>query len=138
MEIRTLTFWIRKGCRKPKMDGSARSICSAHDIYTSRRMARDGEGCLFIVDIAKEMTDSLDIGPAQCGRLIIKLWRESKSLGRLGKFKLPFREYDNGKTVAIGDLAIKAIGGAEESIRQWGGRLASQGKVYCNQSKALQ
>ena len=44
---------------------------------------------------------------------------------------------DDGRTVALGMQAVLAIGGADESLRNWDARIAGQGRVTANQSRAL-
>ena len=118
---RTLLLWTAKGCRKPKMQGTATAVCSAVTIRNLRRSAADGRGRLWIVDA---------ISAAHARGLIAK-----HKAGERG-FAMS-AVVDDGRTVALGMQAVLAIGGANESLRNWDARIAGQGRVTANQSRAL-
>jgi len=119
--MKTLILWTPKKCRKAKTIGLATAVCSAATIVDLRRYARDGQGRLWIVDAAT----------AEEARAIIARHKAGDDAAGMTA------ALDDGRTVAIGTQAVLAIGGANESRRKWDARLASQGRVTENQSRAL-
>jgi len=114
--MKTVLFWLPKGCRKPKMQGLATAVCSAATIQVFRRMALDGKGKFFIVDCET----------AAQGRDIIK----SRKAGMVANL-------DDGNTIVLGVTAVLAINGANESCANWDSRIAQNGKVSERESRAL-
>lgn len=121
---KTLLFWKPKGCRKPKMVGTATSKCSALTIMDFSRMAMKGDGTFYVVDA----------GSAEIGRAIIRIYNEEKANPE--RFKVPVSD-TNGRIVAIGERALQALRGAGQSISMWDRRIQEQGRVTIKQSKAL-
>jgi hypothetical protein len=122
-ETKTIIFWIKKGCRKPKQLGLATAVCSVNTIDDMSKAAREGRGKLFIVEAAT----------ADAGRKTIAAFRagESTGAGVVSVIEGPDR------IVAIGLKACAAIAGASSGKRNWDARLARQGRVTENQSRAL-
>ncbi len=119
--MKTLLLWTAKGCRKPKVQGTATAAGSAATIHTMRRSAGDGRGRLWVVDAAT----------AAEARELIARHRAGESVAAMSAV------VDDGRTVALGTQAVLAIGGANEAMRHWDARLARQGRVTVEQSKAL-
>jgi len=120
-DTKVMILWVRKGARKPKMQGTATAVCSASKIETFRRMARAGRGRLYLIE-GRTATEA---------RYLIDGYRKDQEA-------FPVRmETDGGKTVALGARAVMAIGGAAEARENWDRRVREQGKVTERQSKAL-
>lgn len=117
-------FWLRKGCRTPKMVGTATAAGSVGSIDAYARMAREGKGRFFVVDCAH----------AREGREIIKAWRNGDK-GRVGGITTVVEGPD--RIVALGTHAALAIGGASFKAAVWDDRIRSQGRVTVEQSRAL-
>lgn len=124
MEHKTLLFWKEKRCRKPKMVGTATANCSALTIMDFSRMALRGDGTFYVID-----AETADVG-----RAIIKIYDQNKSTPE--KFKVPVSD-TNGRVIAVGEQALKALEGAGHSISLWESRIQEQGRVTMQQSKAL-
>lgn len=119
--MKTLLMLIHPGCKLPKQNGTATSTGSALKIRDMRNYAVNDNAKFFIVD-----ADS-----AEHARALIRDYRDSK---------LPpesIHTYDNEHTICIGTTANEAIAGSNSSISAWDTRLAKQGKVTMQQSKAL-
>ena len=117
----TLLRWTATGCRKPKTQGTATAVCSAATTHHMRRSATDGRGRLWIVDAAT----------AAEARELIARHKAGESVAAMSAV------VDDGRTVALGMQAVLAIGGANESLRNWDARIAGQGRVTEDQSRAL-
>ncbi len=123
MAIKTIVFWLEKGCRKPKQAGLATAPDSVHLIDEYCRMAREGRGRLFIVDAHT----------ASEGREHIASWRKKESTPHaIGSVIL-----GPDRIVALGMNACAAIAGAAAGKRAWDARLARQGIVKIDQTRAL-
>ena len=120
--MKTILLWTAKGCRKPKMQGTATAECSAVTIRNLRRSAADGRGRLWIVDATTA---------AEARELIARHKAGEDGVAAMTAV------VDDGRTVALGMQAVLAIGGADESLRNWDARIAGQGRVTANQSRAL-
>jgi len=120
--MKTLLLWTAKGCRKPKMIGTATAVCSTATIHDMRRAATAGRGRLWIVD-ADTAADARD-----------QIARHKAGEDGIAAMTAVL---DDGRTVAIGMRAVLAIGGANESRRNWDARIARQGRVTEDQSRAL-
>jgi hypothetical protein len=120
--MKTLLLWTAKGCRKPKVQGTATAAGSAATIHTMRRSATDGRGRLWIVDAATA---------AEARELIARHKAGEDGVAAMSAV------VDDGRTVALGTQAVLAIGGANESLRHWDARLARQGRVTVEQTRAL-
>lgn len=127
MEVKTMILWTRKGCRKPKMIGTATAECSAATIHDLRTAARAKEGKLWIVDSHSAAGARASIARHKAGDTASSIARGSGMV----------LSVDDGRTVALGFLAVLAVGGANESIRHWNDRIAHQGRVNTRQSRAL-
>lgn len=126
--IKTMLLWTRKGCRKPKMQGTATAVCSAATIEQFRKMARAGEGRFWLVDARTAEEARRIIAAHVRGSLRVKEGRNSAAF---------IAVTDEGRTVALGRLAVAALGGAREACEKWDERIRRQGKVTERQSKAL-
>ena len=128
MKIKTMLLWTAKGCRKPKVLGSASSTCSAATIAQFRRMAAVGKGRFWIVT---ETT-------ADGARNLIRVWKGATLAQRAALFQDGYgATYDNGRTVALGIDAVRAVRAAERSCARWDDRIRTQGRVTEKQSRAL-
>ena len=119
--MKTMLFWCPKGCRKAKMQGLATAASSAATIRWMRTAALERRGRAWIVEASS----------AAEGRGLIKAHKAGESIAAM------VAVLDDGRTVAIGTSAVVAIGGANESLRNWDARIARQGRVTIEQSKAL-
>jgi len=121
--MKTIIFWLNKGCRKPKQQGLATAAGSVHLIDGMVGRAREGKGRLFIVDAET----------AAKGRQAITSWRAGESTGHAiwSVIEGPDR------IVALGVNAVAAIAGAAAGKRNWDERLRTQGRVKVNQTRAL-
>ena len=72
---KTMILWTRKGCRKPKMLGTATAACSAATIHDMRCAARAGEGRLWIVDASSAVTARAAIARHKAGASDAELMR---------------------------------------------------------------
>lgn len=125
MTDKTMIFWVRKGARKPMMQGLASAECSVLRIHDFTRMAARGDGRLYIVD-----------GPnAAHGRRRIAAYRanQAQDIGGPGMTA----SLHDGRVVAIGVNACRAIAGATEGARNWDARLARDGRVRIADTRAL-
>ncbi len=122
---RVILFWLPKRCRKPKQVGLATAIGSAATIHDLARRAFEGGGRLFVVEAAT----------ADYGRQLIQahLGRQSPEIGSPGMKTV----LGGGRVVAIGTRACLALAGAADSIQKWDSRIASRGRVTCDESRAL-
>ncbi len=122
---RVILFWLPKRCRKPKQVGLATAIGSAATIHDLARRAFEGGGRLFVVEAPT----------ADYGRQLIQAHRsrQSPEIGSPGMKTV----LAGGRVVAIGTRACLALAGAADSIRQWDARIATRGRVTCDESRAL-
>jgi hypothetical protein len=119
--MKTIIFFTRKRARTPKMQALATASGSAVVIRELCRMAKAGEGHLYLVDAPT----------AEYGRRRIAAFRagDKPDIGAPAMTTV----IDNGRVVAIGANAGLALAGASEAIRHWearrrrdGGRLKVQ------------
>jgi hypothetical protein len=119
--MKTIIFFTRKRARTPKMQGLATASGSAVVIRELCRMARAGEGHVYLVDAPT----------AEHGRRRIAAFHagEKPDIGAPAMTTV----LEDGRIVAIGANAGLALAGASESIRHWearrqrdGGRLKVQ------------
>ena len=122
---RVIIFWLPKRHRKPKQVGLATAVGSAATIHDLARSAFDGGGRLFVVEAPT----------AEYGRQLIRahLDQQSSELGSPAMKTV----LSNGRVVAIGLGACLALAGAADSIRRWDSRIATRGRVTCDESRAL-
>lgn len=120
--MKTMFFFLAKGCRKPRSRGLATATGSILKIHDYRGYVKQYGGKFFIIDCES----------ADHGRRIIEDWRN-------GKFApgASWWEYDEGRIVCIGGRACLAFRKSEYGIEQWERRIATQGKVTSDQSRAL-
>ena len=124
--MKTMIFWLRKGCRKPKMQGLATAPGSASTIEHFVRMAKEGRGRLFIVDgdFATE------------GRELIDEHLRAKS-DAIVRPSVVGMKFEGDRILALGVHACAAIAGATEATRNWDHRLARDGRVKIADTTAL-
>ena len=123
--MKTMIFWLRKGCRKPKMHGTATANGSVYAIADFSAMAIAGKGKLFVVD-----------GPtAEHGRRAIAAYL-SDIVMDINNPPMT-ANLENGRIVAIGTNAVLAIGGASEGARNHDARLNRDGIVKVKDTVAL-
>lgn len=122
---RVIIFWLPKRCRKPKQVGLATAVGSAATIHELARVALEGGGRLFVVEAPT----------AEYGRQLIRSHNDEQrpEIGSPGMQTV----LANGRVVAIGVRACLALAGAADSIRQWDSRIATRGRVTCDESRAL-
>ena len=104
MENKVMLLWVEKGCRKPKMQGTATSTGSVYAISDFRRMAQQGKGTFYIVqgknvNIARKLITDLKNDPEQITKVF------------------PVKYCDNDHTICIGERSIQAITGSEVNLR---------------------
>ena len=122
---RVILFWLPKRHRKPKQVGLATAVGSAATIHQLAQQAFEGGGRLFVVEAPT----------ADYGRQLIQAHRSQQS-PEIGSSAMTTVLAD-GRVVAIGTRACLAIAGAADSIRKWDSRIATRGRVTCNESRAL-
>lgn len=121
--MKTMLFWVSRGCRKPKMCGTATADGSAGTIFSMAQDAERGNGKLYIVT-AKNASD---------GRKIIAQYKSGDKTGGGG-----MSSHIGSNVVALGPEACLAIAGASESIRNWEDRrLSRPGGVRARDTIAL-
>jgi len=120
-KTKVMLLWTRKGCRKPKMEGTATAVCSAADIFHWRKYAREGKGRFWIVEARTA---------AEARYLIAGYLKDQEKFGIS-------MVTDNGKTVALGTRAVLAIGGAQEACDNWDARIRQHGIVPIKNTRAL-
>jgi len=122
---RVILYWLPKRCRKPKQVGLATAVGSAATIHDLAKRAFEGGGRLFVVEAPT----------ADYGRQLIQahLSRQSPEIGSPGMQTV----LAGGRVVAIGTRACLALAGAADSIRRWDARIATRGRVTCDESRAL-
>jgi hypothetical protein len=123
--LRVIIFWLPKRCRKAKQVGLATAVGSAATIHELARVAFEGRGRLFVVEAPT----------AEYGRQLIRAHQSHNrpEIGAPGMTTV----LANGRVVAIGTGACLALAGAADSIRQWDSRIATRGRVTCDESRAL-
>ncbi len=124
---KVILFWTAKGCRKPKMQGTATASCSAATIRDFMIRADEGKGKFYIVECSNAAHGRDMISDHRA--MAFGVDRTATAVGIKSVL---------GNTVALGMRAVAAISGAADSIRQWDSRIATQGRVTTNQSRALQ
>tara|TARA_R110000824_G_scaffold11811_2_gene51955 strand:- start:99 stop:542 length:444 start_codon:yes stop_codon:yes gene_type:complete len=127
--MKIMLMWLRKGHRKPKMEGLATADDSASRIWHMCQSAKKGYGRAYIIE-AKS---------ADAARQIIYQYKKLK------KTKDPAKPFNprvilslhDDHVVAIGHNAVLAIAGASEAIRLWEYRRKKHVGVPVHMTKAL-
>ena len=121
--MKTMLFWVRKGCRKPMMRGTATAEDSASTIFHMAQNAERGNGKLYIVTGKN----------AAHGRRIIAAYKAGETPPGTG-----MKSHIGPNVVALGAEACLAIAGASVAIRKWESRrLAHPGGVRAKDTIAL-
>src|ERR1700758_5155268 len=123
--MKTIIFFTRKRARTPMMQGLATAAGSASVIRELCRLARCGQGRVYLVDAPT----------AEHGRRRIVAFRA----GQKPDIGVPpmTTVINNGRVVAIGANACLALAGASEAIRHWDARLSRDGRVKVQDTVAL-
>ena len=123
--MKIIILYVRKGARRAKQQGLATAAGSASVIRELCRLAKCGNGRVYLVDAAT----------AEHGRRRIAAFRTGAKpdIGAPSMTTV----IDNGRVVAIGSNACLALAGASEAIRHWDARLRRDGRVKVQDTIAL-
>ena len=124
--MKIMLMWLRKGHRKPKMEGLATAADSASTIWHLCQSAKKGYGRAYIIE---ERT-------ADAARQVIYQYRKLKKQGKSFNPSVVL-SLCNDHVVAIGANSVLAIAGASEAIRLWDYRLKKHIGVPPHMTKAL-
>jgi hypothetical protein len=124
-EMKTIILWRRKRARTFKQVGTATADGSAANIASLWRMAQKGDGALAIVDAPTAEHARRAIAAHLC-----------KAKMDIGKPGITGSHGDD-RVITLGANAALAIAGASEACRHWDARLARDGRVRVQDTKAL-
>src|SRR5215510_13698903 len=123
--MKTIILWRRKRARTFKQVGTATAVCSAANIAGFWKSAHQGEGTLAIVDAPT----------AEHARRMIAahLAKTKMDIGKPGVTG----NHGGDRVITLGPMAALAIAGASEACRHWDARLARDGRVRIQDTRAL-
>ena len=144
-KTKVMIMWLEKGCRKPRYQGTATANCSAATIHQFATMAREGKGRLAIIQgySTADARKILDAYKAERYTMIRKCYQSLAAKAGVDLDSPPYCGLtqmgvgSDGRITLIGPDAIRAWEGHFGSCAAWGRRIAAQGRVTVNQSRAL-
>lgn len=127
--MKIMLMWLRKGHRKPKMEGLATAADSASTIWHLCQSAKKGYGRAYIIEART----------ADAARQIIYQYKKLKKIQDPEKRFNPsvILSLCDDRVVAIGANSVLAIAGASEAIRLWDYRIKKHIGVPPHMTKAL-
>lgn len=144
-KTKVMIMWLGKGCRNLHYEGTATANCSAAAIHQFATMAREGKGRLAIIQ-GYSTADARKIWDAYKAESYTMIRRCYLGLAEKAGVDLTAPPYhdltqmevgSDHRITLIGPDAIRAWEGHFGSCAKWDHRIAAQGRVTVNQSRAL-